>query len=84
MLQRYDTGSITVKGDGRMKGSGEREREREEGHMPNKQNHIRITIQGFARKQQNSAKKPDSSRRERKPGTTVKRVCLAIACGLQY
>ena len=34
-----------------------REREEEEGYMPNRQNHIRINIQGSARKQQNSTRK---------------------------
>jgi len=39
----------------------ERERE-EEGYMPNRQNHIRITIQESACKEQNSTKKLVSSR----------------------
>ena len=78
MLQRCDTESITVKGDGGMKGSGEKE---DEGYMANRQNHIRITIQRPARKQQNSTKKLVSSRHDGKRGTQA-RVIRPVKSGV--
>ena len=65
MLQRFGTESVTMKGDGRMKGSGEKVEE--EGYMTSGQNHIRMPIhciQRSARKQQNSVEKLVSGRRD--------------------
>ena len=42
MLQRFGTESVTMKGDGRMKGSGEKVEE--EGYTASGQNRIRIPI----------------------------------------
>ena len=64
MLQRFGTESVTAKGDGRMKGSGEKV---EEGYTASGQNHIRIAIhciQRSARKQQNTVEKLVSGRRD--------------------
>ena len=69
MLQRCDTESITAKGDGGVRGSGEKE---DEGHMANRQNHIRITIQRPTRKQLNSTKKLVPSRHGRERGTEAR------------
>ena len=67
-----------MKGGGRIKRSGEKE---EQGYMANRQNHIRITIQGSARKQQNSAKKLVSSHRDGKHGTQA-RVIRPVKSGM--
>jgi len=48
-------------GDGKMKGSGEKE---DEGYMANRQNHIRATIQGFRAQAKKSTKKLVSGRRD--------------------
>ena len=53
MLQRCNVKSVTVKGDGRMKGSGEKV---EEGHTTDGQNRVGITVQGSAHKQRMSTK----------------------------
>jgi len=78
MLHRCDTEPITVKGDGRTKGSAEKE---DEGYIANRQNHIRITIQRPARKQQNSTKKLIPSRHDGKRGTQA-RVIRRVKSGV--